>query len=107
MGYIPLFWRTAVARRPWSVFVDKIPVDKIAEEWRAQSSRGRYESAMWREAGLEEPGANLNAGAATAVAEAEVDNLEAGGFFACFGGCLLYTSPSPRDRQKSRMPSSA
>ena len=24
-----------------------------------------------------------------------------------YGGCLLYTSPSPRDRQKSRMPSSA
>ena len=24
----------------------------------------------------------------------------------CYG-CLLYTSPSPRDRQKSRMPSSA
>ena len=24
-----------------------------------------------------------------------------------FGICLLYTSPSPRDRQKSRMPSSA
>ena len=23
------------------------------------------------------------------------------------GGCLLYTSPSPRDRQKCRMPSSA
>ena len=23
------------------------------------------------------------------------------------GDCLLYTSPSPRDRQKSRMPSSA
>ena len=34
------------------------------------------------------------------------------GFIAgCFGTpylvCLLYTSPSPRDRQKSRMPSSA
>ena len=26
---------------------------------------------------------------------------------AMFGLCLLYTSPSPRDRQKSRMPSSA
>ena len=26
---------------------------------------------------------------------------------ASFVGCLLYTSPSPRDRQKSRMPSSA
>ena len=24
-----------------------------------------------------------------------------------FESCLLYTSPSPRDRQKSRMPSSA
>ena len=26
---------------------------------------------------------------------------------AIFRACLLYTSPSPRDRQKSRMPSSA
>ena len=25
----------------------------------------------------------------------------------CTNTCLLYTSPSPRDRQKSRMPSSA
>ena len=25
----------------------------------------------------------------------------------CREACLLYTSPSPRDRQKSRMPSSA
>ena len=29
----------------------------------------------------------------------------AGGLASC--ACLLYTSPSPRDRQKSRMPSSA
>ena len=28
-------------------------------------------------------------------------------FIPNFEGCLLYTSPSPRDRQKSRMPSSA
>ena len=27
--------------------------------------------------------------------------------FEPFNDCLLYTSPSPRDRQKSRMPSSA
>ena len=27
--------------------------------------------------------------------------------FAIKGNCLLYTSPSPRDRQKYRMPSSA
>ena len=29
------------------------------------------------------------------------------GKLVCVTGCLLYTSPSPRDRQKSRMPSSA
>ena len=28
-------------------------------------------------------------------------------YFKHFYNCLLYTSPSPRDRQKSRMPSSA
>jgi hypothetical protein len=33
----------------------KIPVDEIIEEWRSQSKRGRYESAMWKAAGLEEP----------------------------------------------------
>ena len=30
-----------------------------------------------------------------------------GAFFGMESSCLLYTSPSPRDRQKSRMPSSA
>ena len=30
-----------------------------------------------------------------------------GGILGRRGTCLLYTSPSPRDRQKSRMPSSA
>ena len=30
-----------------------------------------------------------------------------GGQWAWLWFCLLYTSPSPRDRQKSRMPSSA
>ena len=30
-----------------------------------------------------------------------------GDFDAMYMDCLLYTSPSPRDRQKSRMPSSA
>ena len=30
-----------------------------------------------------------------------------GGLYVWSGSCLLYTSPSPRDRQRSRMPSSA
>ena len=33
--------------------------------------------------------------------------LESGSSEQLFTTCLLYTSPSPRDRQKSRMPSSA
>ena len=33
----------------------KIPVDEIVEEWRSRSDRGRYEHAMWKAAGLEEP----------------------------------------------------
>ena len=34
-------------------------------------------------------------------------NKDAKGNNPLCGDCLLYTSPSPRDRQKSRMPSSA
>ena len=38
----------------------------------------------------------------------EVKNLcVSDGWIDLFSVCLLYTSPSPRDRQKSRMPSSA
>ena len=42
----------------------------------------------------------------------ELANSEIGGYYelrgaAHAGGCLLYTSPSPRDRTRSRMPSSA
>ena len=36
-----------------------------------------------------------------------IDLVEFDAAAARFGFCLLYTSPSPRDRQKSRMPSSA
>ena len=35
------------------------------------------------------------------------DNKEYFGYEGDSLACLLYTSPSPRDRQKSRMPSSA
>ena len=39
-----------------------------------------------------------------------LDELKRNGYDVSFADptpCLLYTSPSPRDRQKSRMPSSA
>ena len=35
------------------------------------------------------------------------DRKLTGKTFQVYLNCLLYTSPSPRDRQKSRMPSSA
>ena len=36
-----------------------------------------------------------------------IENDGAGGFTVRYNDCLLYTSPSPRDRTRSRMPSSA
>ena len=39
--------------------------------------------------------------------ELNVKNLEERDLSAIFITCLLYTSPSPRDRTRSRMPSSA
>jgi hypothetical protein len=67
----------------------KIPVDEIAKEWRSQSKRGRYESAMWRAAGLEEPNSNKardpRGAAGNEDVEGEVDNATAGGFFQWMG----------------------
>ena len=39
--------------------------------------------------------------------EQPMKTMRRAGFVDMVGDCLLYTSPSPRDRQKSRMPSSA
>ena len=45
--------------------------------------------------------------ARAAIAEAKSARSTAARQLALYRDCLLYTSPSPRDRQKSRMPSSA
>eukprot|EP00829_Urostomides_striatus_P012068 TRINITY_DN3100_c0_g1_i1.p1 TRINITY_DN3100_c0_g1~~TRINITY_DN3100_c0_g1_i1.p1 ORF type:complete len:514 (+),score=146.98 TRINITY_DN3100_c0_g1_i1:63-1604(+) len=39
--------------------------------------------------------------------QADMQEFYSGGGGGCFDGCLLYTSPSPRDLSTSRMPSSA
>ena len=39
-------------------------------------------------------------------AKMKSDNIDDGEYILCTG-CLLYTSPSPRDMRRSRMPSSA
>ena len=41
----------------------------------------------------------------SAAAEVVLQSIEKGELKACV--CLLYTSPSPRDKRQSRMPSSA
>ena len=60
------------------------------------------------------PGASMNLREKLAVAQQlgalKVDVIEAGFPVISegdFTACLLYTSPSPRDRTRSRMPSSA
>ena len=50
---------------------------------------------------------NLVAVTLESVPELEKRFKETFYFFEVFSVCLLYTSPSPRDRTRSRMPSSA
>ena len=57
---------------------------------------------------------NIDAGTEIDSGDFELDGKDGGtaglgsvSMTGSFGTCLLYTSPSPRDRQKSRMPSSA
>jgi len=76
----------------WLKDPSSIPVEEIVEVWREQSGKGRYEAAMWRAAGLEEPRKRrerVERGEGGAVDEegglADVDNLAAGGFFGWMG----------------------
>ena len=39
--------------KEWRKNPSSIPVEEIVNEWRSQSTRGRYEAAMWRAAGLD------------------------------------------------------
>ena len=66
-----------------------------------QALRGRYWRGFWiclalSIAGLDGAGASSGSAARQAVDTTTGDT-----------SCLLYTSPSPRDRTRSRMPSSA
>ena len=59
-----------------------------------QMLRLRVETCIWREKS-EESGLRLSSGDTVRVINEYMDR------------CLLYTSPSPRDKRQSRMPSSA
>ena len=75
---------------------------------------GQERSATWHsESGWAPPARvvlgddRMTADAAYRLAKAGTGILWRGDFHNARQLCLLYTSPSPRDRQKSRMPSSA
>ena len=62
--------------------------------------RATYKPLDWGASPTAEPLGYVRALAPKFLYIADLDRIEC-------TGCLLYTSPSPRDRQKSRMPSSA
>ena len=62
--------------------------------------------ALFAAAGFEEAGGNVRMHARNA-SEDDVSDEPQNTHSAAHGPCLLYTSPSPRDRTRSRMPSSA
>ena len=65
---------------------------------------GAGADALWGEAGLD----SIDGGAGNDTINVSDDtHFKTSGGVETVNGCLLYTSPSPRDRTRSRMPSSA
>ena len=79
------------------------PATRLAalRPFRLRPRRKRDQAAPFREAVAPEKAAQLVG--ARIVDRLRLERLP----FRALAACLLYTSPSPRDRQKSRMPSSA
>ena len=69
----------------------------------SDGDRGRLDGLKFRLANIDAPETGRLGQRSGAKCELEIER----GFEAKAYICLLYTSPSPRDRQKSRMPSSA
>ena len=66
----------------------QIPVEQIVAQWRSESRKGRYESAMWKASGLDEPegaGPSHSPGLSGEAEEMQVDNATAGGMFQWLG----------------------
>ena len=75
---------------------------QVAEDPEADIE-GQTQSTLARvDAALAEAGTDRQHLLSATIYLRDIDN-----HFARMNSCLLYTSPSPRDRQKSRMPSSA
>ena len=81
------------------------------QEWGCELTRGDLLEPDSLDYALEGQEAVIDAATARATDPGSVYDTDWTGKLnllnACERACLLYTSPSPRDRQKSRMPSSA
>ena len=81
---------------------------KQAVDWEYERRRDSKLHRLRRQAGLAQPGADLadlKAMPGRSVDAELISRLAIGSYLVKH--CLLYTSPSPRDRTRSRMPSSA
>ena len=72
--------------------------DEWRSEWRLKRGLGAYVASI-----MSEPDADDVAWLAEAACGGDLDRAA----WELRYACLLYTSPSPRDRTRSRMPSSA
>ena len=75
--------------------ISKVGLDRLTADYKVIDNMNDAEGVLVRSASMHELELPENL-LAVARAGAGVNNI-----------CLLYTSPSPRDRQKARMPSSA
>ena len=85
----------------------KTEAGQLALKERSPQLTSRQRSAMILFDGKKTVDQVLAATAGLGIVATDIDHLLALGFLAPAEGCLLYTSPSPRDRTRSRMPSSA
>ena len=102
----------AVGKAAWQMAAAALrclqqPIEKGVVVTKYGHVQGKLENLVCYEGGHPVPDENGLAGTA-AILEL-TKNLDESDtvLFLLSVGCLLYTSPSPRDRQKSRMPSSA
>ena len=73
-------------------FAEDVPLEEGSIEWeRAKQTAAYYARMLWFER----------------INQFEKMEINRSIYNSQLESCLLYTSPSPRDRQKSRMPSSA
>ena len=92
----------------YSTLIPTFPAIEFGAHFHTHPNRGYEKLTAAFDAGCRRfDGAIHGFGGCPMASDALVGNMPTEKLVTYFNGCLLYTSPSPRDRQKSRMPSSA